>query len=364
MNRKKIHYGTLFTLLAVFLIACVYFLQPANVPAQNMQVLDLSKSENSFYIDESNYESSMRHIVIPYLDQYRSTGYFTEPEGAKLYYEQYLLPDAKAHIAISHGFTEFTHKYQEVIYYFLKSGYSVSIMDHRGHGYSDRLTNDPYLVQIDSFDTYVSDFKTFMDQVVKPSAKDMPCYLYAHSMGGAIGALFLETYPGYFDKAILTSPMLEINSGSIPMAIAKPFTKLALLTGFDEAYLVGHSPFTGIPDFSSSCTSSEARYDYAFSQRINEPRFQTFAGCYNWFLEATKATDQATKNAARVEIPVLVFQSGMDTLVKDNGQNIFVNQAPNASLIRVEHAKHELYGAQNEVLIPYFNTVLDFYEHA
>ena len=34
-------------------------------------------------------------------------------------------------------------------------------------------------------------------------------------MGGAIGAKFLEDYPEYFDRAVLSSPMLEINTGKI-----------------------------------------------------------------------------------------------------------------------------------------------------
>ena len=34
--------------------------------------------------------------------------------------------------------------------------------------------------------------------------------LYAHSMGGAIGALVLEQYPELFDCAVLTSPMLKM----------------------------------------------------------------------------------------------------------------------------------------------------------
>ena len=39
-------------------------------------------------------------------------------------------------VVISHGFTEFARKYSEMAWYFLLSGYSVCILEHRGHGHS------------------------------------------------------------------------------------------------------------------------------------------------------------------------------------------------------------------------------------
>ena len=38
-------------------------------------------------------------------------------------------------------------------------------------------------------------------------------FLFAHSMGGAIGADFLEEYPEYFNSAILSAPMFQVNTG-------------------------------------------------------------------------------------------------------------------------------------------------------
>lgn len=35
-------------------------------------------------------------------------------------------------VVISHGFTEFARKYSEMAWYFLLSGYSVCILEHRG----------------------------------------------------------------------------------------------------------------------------------------------------------------------------------------------------------------------------------------
>ena len=46
-------------------------------------------------------------------------------------------------VVISYGFTENARKYSELIWYFLLDGYSVCVLEHRGHGYSVRDVDDP-----------------------------------------------------------------------------------------------------------------------------------------------------------------------------------------------------------------------------
>ena len=47
-----------------------------------------------------------------------------------------------------------------------------------------------------SYQEYVKDLHVFVDGIVKKRSKSGELYLFAHSMGGAIGALFLEEYAG------------------------------------------------------------------------------------------------------------------------------------------------------------------------
>ena len=50
-------------------------------------------------------------------------------------------------------------------------------------------------------------------------------------MGGAIGTLFLETYPGYFKKAVLNAPMMQINTGKYSNFIAELLAKFYIAIG-------------------------------------------------------------------------------------------------------------------------------------
>lgn len=340
-------------------IACIW---PEPSAPSNMQTLDFTLTENLFYLSENNYAETMQTEVEPYIDSLKTTGYFTTSGNASLYYEQYLLENPLAHIVIAHGFTESSQKYKEVIYYFLKAGYSVSILDHRGHGYSERMIDDSSKVYIDTFDTYLNDFKDFMDQVVLPVSMELPHFLYAHSMGGAIGALFIERYPDYFDAAVLSSPMMQIDTGSYPKPIASLITKLMVFAGQGKNYVFGHGPYEDDLNFEESAATSKERYLYFAQKKQSDEALQLGGSTFKWLSASLDATKSLTKNAKYATIPTLVFQSENDTLVKPGGQYNFVKGAPYATLIYVPGSKHELYLTSNDVLIPYFNTIFNFFE--
>ena len=351
------------TLVFALILGTLFINSQPSIPS-NIQSLDLKLTKNAFYIDEEDYAQTMQTEVEPYINTFKTTDYLTTSDHASLYYEHYLLENPLAHVVIAHGFTESSQKYKEVIYYFLKSGYSVSILDHRGHGYSDRmiLDEDSSKVYIDTFDTYLNDLKSFMDQAVLPLSPDVPHFLYAHSMGGGMGALFIERYPEYFDAAVLSSPMMEIDTGSYPKPIATLITKLMVLLGQGKNYVFGHGPYENELNFEESPATSQPRYIYFAEKKQNDSALQLGGSTFSWLNASLNATKQLTKNAHLASIPILVFQSEKDDLVKPGGQYTFVQGAPNATLIYVPNAKHELYLTDNAILIPYFNTVLNFFE--
>ena len=114
-------------------------------------------------------------------------------------------------VLISHGFTEFAAKYKEMAWYFLLAGFSVCILEHRGHGYSARDVRNDQIVYIDTWHRYVADLAKCARTIARPMAADKPLVLFAHSMGGGIAAAMLERYPNIVDKAVLSSPMIEAN---------------------------------------------------------------------------------------------------------------------------------------------------------
>lgn len=165
-------------------------------------------------ITEEKYNEELTRCVLPFIRLNFEDGYMKSADGTRIHYGYVTTPVAKAAIVISHGFTECMPKYYEMIYYFAKAGYSVYMVEHRGHGFSERSVSDMSMVTVNSFDDYVSDLDMFIREIVMKREGRRPLYLYGHSMGGAIAALYLEKHPEVFTKAVLSSPMIEMLYGN------------------------------------------------------------------------------------------------------------------------------------------------------
>ena len=73
----------------------------------------------------------------------RCTTCATTPRSSTICARTAPQPRSVAPVVISYGFTENARKYSELIWYFLLDGYSVCVLEHRGHGYSVRDVDDP-----------------------------------------------------------------------------------------------------------------------------------------------------------------------------------------------------------------------------
>ncbi|HXH23523.1 MAG TPA: lysophospholipase [Dehalococcoidia bacterium] len=108
-------------------------------------------------------------------------GSFRGLQDFNIYY-QYWLPDGepRATLLIAHGYAEHSGRYQNVVRLAVPRGYAVYALDHRGHGRSDGER-----VQVDSFEDYLTDLKTFFD-LVSAAQPGKKVFLIGHSMGAAI----------------------------------------------------------------------------------------------------------------------------------------------------------------------------------
>ena len=193
----------------------------------------------------------------------------------------------------------------------------------------------------------------------------LPILLYAHSMGGCVSTLFLEKYPGYFQAAVLSSPMLKMTFGSIPLWQVKALMLVSRLLGWNENTMPGQNGFDPQkPDFEGSASLSEARFFYQWDLRTDPESggiYTMNGGTYRWGRAAWKATQDLLGDEAKITIPVLVCQAGLDYFVDNEGQDHFVKTAPNARLVRFPEAKHEIYGSEGGTLKRYYSEILGFY---
>ena len=321
------------------------------------------KAEDIDCFAEENFAERMEKEANPLLTSIRKSGRLDVGEGC-LYYEAYPKKEQADTVVICHGFSESLRKYDEFVYYLYLAGYQVFIWDQRGHGQSFRQGEDANVVYVEKFSAYVEDLHLLMDKVINPFRGEGRLYLYAHSMGGCVGALYLEQYPGDFEKAVLNAPMLAIQMGPCPLFLAKGICDVAKLLGKGKKRLFTQGEFDSEEPFSVSCADSGARHEYYQKIRKATPAYQSSSASYAWGSAAIKAGRRVMKRKqiAKIQIPVLLFQAGKDNQVQNRVQNKFVRQLKNGRLRSMPASRHEIYRAQKEVLSVYLKEIMDFFK--
>ena len=319
-------------------------------------------SFQDIFIKDQDFAEAVKEVILPYLKERIKDDYFVNTKGMNLHYQALINPEEKASIVISHGYCEFTSKFTEVIYYFYKMGFSVFIMEHRGHGFSDRQVEGYSKVYVEHFQDYVSDFNEFIEKIVIPESKTKHLYLFAHSMGGAIGARYLEQYPKVFEKAVLTSPMIRLCTHNISDFVAKLVCLLSYLPMFSKRYLPKHHDYDHTYKYPYCSAMSKARYTYQYNEREREPHYRTNGATFSWIREAINVSKKILKNAHLIEIPVILMQASKDTLVTAEEQVQFSKLVKNCELVIFEGSKHEIFNASDEIIQDYYEKVFAYYE--
>ncbi len=314
------------------------------------------------WIKEERYEDAMRETVEPFVAERTESGSFERVPGQPIYFEHARAEAPKGVVVISHGFTESVRKFTESAYYMLQAGYEVWGLDHRGHGRSYRPNGHPHIVHVDRFEDYVEDLRYFVETLVLPAAKELPVFLYCHSMGGCIGAWTVEQYPDLFKKVVLSSPMLGLSFGALPVPVMYAAASVLGLGSRKKTSLQPAESFNPTPDFANSADSSECRYLYYLKKQTADPALQTFMPSIGWGKQSMRACRLVNlpKNRAKIRVPILLLQAGEDTMVKNAAQDAFAAAVPTCTLIRIPGIKHELYMTDSDVLIPYWERIFKF----
>ncbi len=313
-------------------------------------------------LSEERYQQEMDQLILK-LERFRQASGTSARLPERGIYWEYYAPDddCSAVICISHGFTESALKHYELIWYFLRAGYGVFICDHMGHGKSYRLLQEPWLTHITSFDDYIRDFHYWVERTVYPLRRDKKHSLFGHSMGGAIAILYLEQHPGYFDKCILCAPMVSPSAGEWPDFLGGALASFMCMVGKGEKPIPTQGPFDGEDHWEkNNCTTSKARYLWYLEEQKKDQHLQNSAATYSWAKEAVNVQYPILAQAYAVQIPVLLCQAGLDTVVNLPPQDDLVHLLPKGRKIVYHDAKHEIYRSTNSVLEKFLLDVLSF----
>lgn len=308
-------------------------------------------------LDEETYIASLE-AVRERLQPCRMEEDFTSFDGAKLHWQGYLTENARAAVVILHGFTEFPEKYLELTWYFVNRGYHVFLPTLRGHDSGEAI-------HVERFEDYVRDLHCMISGI-RNVTQELPLYLYAHSMGGAVGARYLQEYPDAFQKAVLTAPMFCPRASDVPYPVALLGSRALLLRGGRKRsclFCGGYNPNVRVEQ---SNAASEGRFRWNLKCRAENAGYRSAGATNRWVYEALALRRRVLcrRNCRKIRVPVLVFSAGRDTQVRTDVQQTFVSRVPTARLECYPQEKHELFSTKNEVLKDYLQKIFAFFEEA
>ncbi|MCR5655530.1 MAG: lysophospholipase [Lachnospiraceae bacterium] len=313
---------------------------------------------NIHFLGEEDFLPAMEGENRRFRETYVRNDRFTTRDGIRLNYHIAECDHPRGVVVIVHGYCGFFGKYHEYAWYLWQAGFRVFFLEQRCHGYSDGKLPELDVIHIDNFNTYKEDLHEFMEKVVKPASESLPLLMLAHSMGGAVGALYLEDYPMDFRGAILSSPMLKMKTGNYTPFQLKMIKFYMILFSKQKTLSPGQHHFDPTPNFPASSTLSEVRFLYLFGQRLEDIHYQTAGASLGWIMAAVDVEKQILKHTDRIQTPIVLMQAGMDSLVDPVGFDQFMARVPQTKIIVYENSKHELFNAGTDVRKQYFSDVL------
>lgn len=318
---------------------------------------------NYLISNEQQLKSSYQQFIVPFWQQHVSHGEFLGVDGITITYAYVVHPDALGSIVISSGRIEAFIKYKEVLYDLYQSGYSVFIHDHRGQGLSGRMCPNPHMGYVVSFDDYVADFKTFVQEVVKPNSTQKP-KLLCHSMGSAIGALYCLAHPEDFEQVVFSAPMFGIRP-SLPdwfVALLLGASRLInRLSDNKDGYFFAQTDYQSKPFLGNELTHSELRYKIFRQEYEACPQAKLGGPTGQWIKAAAEAMDKIERLAPGFPTPALVIRAGADEVVDNRRQSRVSARLANCKTMVIDGARHELLMEEDQYRQTCLQATLDFY---
>lgn len=299
-------------------------------------------SPDSLAIPEEDFAVQYQELVIPFFNNHAEVHYYNPPHGGHLHYRTILQDRPSPLILILPGRSEPLIKYDELSYDLFHRGYSIVLLDLRGQGGSIRVLDDPHKGHIDHFDTYLMDLESFLKEVVEELPKTSLLSI-AHSMGANILSLFVAKHPTSFQRVVLSSPMVEINSELAPAWLTQGITWLYNKIGLEDNYIWGGGPpKIGDADHHKKLSQSAARNAKRIAMEQRHPEYVVGSATFGWLQASFQMTELLKSQAHLIDIPVMILLASEDQVVKVQSQTELCMEIPKCRLVVLHGAYHEI----------------------
>ena len=276
---------------------------------------------------------------------------WTAPDGMKLrrmHWPVKARAKRRGSLFFINGRSDFIEKYLEVYADFRTSGWDVTTFDWRGQGGS----RGPGEERLDaSFDPFVEDLAALLADWRQ--ATPGPHVAMGHSMGGHLLLRTIIDRKPALDAAILTAPMLNVNSAPIPLGLAPDIADTMYWLGLGKLPMWKVPPAMRAPggQRNRNLTHSRERYEDELFWWDVRPEFNTGAPSFGWMRAAFRSRDATFTPAklGQVALPILIIGAEKDRLVSAAAIREAAALLPHAELEMMPDAAHEILRDSDEI---------------
>ena len=234
-------------------------------------------------------------------------------------------------IVLAHGLSEHIEKYYHVVAKLLERGFSVAMMDARGHGMSAKFNNE---------EDYYQQLKRDLAQFMQDKVLDIlpaPYLGVAHSMSSCLLCCATHDHPEWFKGVVLSSPLLGIKA-------ARHIPLFAHITAAMKFMPIGiRQLFTATKP---SCFTNDQKRFSSYCKLRNAYPALTATRDTVLFADSVLNLFAVMRTAGwyqKIKTPVLMFTAEQEDLVDNKATEEAATQIPNAQLNQIASARHEIF---------------------
>ncbi len=245
-------------------------------------------------------------------------------------------------------------KYFETIADLRRRGFAVAIHDWRGQGGSERMLDDPRKGHVANFADYEADVYRFMKEIVLPDCPP-PFLGIGHSMGGNV-LLRLSIVQGlWFDRLVLSAPLIDIAAERLPTfpRVVRMFASLAGRGPTSRFYVPGGSErpeeLRAFED--NPFTSDRERFERNRQLIEQCPDLSIGSPTIGWLRAALQSCDllMTPRFAQQVRIPMLLVAAGTDRIASSSAIESFAGRLKGGARVALAGSLHEPLQERDEI---------------
>jgi lysophospholipase len=223
------------------------------------------------------------------------------------------------------------------------------MIDWRGQGRSSRRLRDPRKGYVRDFSDYEIDVEAFVQQVVLPDCPP-PHFALAHSMGGAVMLRVAHAGKRWFDRMVLSAPMIDLpgRATSLPAAALLRVLRLSGQGGRDVPG--GSDALTGSESFvNNPFTSDPVRFARNAAILEEDPTLGLGSPTVAWADTAVRTMRgfRAADYPLQIRQPILMLAASSDSIVSTAAIEEFAYHLRAGSHLVIAGSRHEILQEQD-----------------